>query len=840
MGDRPAPKDGTAIIGRDEEMEELCSLLDDLTQGVGTTVLISGEPGVGKSALVDAVNDMARKEGVRVLESRCVYGSNQPYLPIQQALFDGKDPSLDMFVNDGDQQLNDKEMLEAYRNAAFYETAESLKDVVEKRPHIIFIDNLHWADRGSLNLFHYLADRLRDQPVLFIGAYQPGDAVPGSAFIDTKQQMSRKKLFTDMELEPLCFEDMREMVEGMTNTREIPQKFLEILYKKTKGNPMFVKESLHQMIETGIICLDEKRFPKDEDEFTMPDLIQDVVERRVFRLDDKAREVLQLGSVIGENVPFSLLVEASSLDEFDLLDQIDKLIENRLWIEKPDEEIFQFSHDIITDTIYRGIGKWVERKKLHLSVAEAMEELNDVKLYPVLAEHYLEAEEYDTARDHFHTAATKAEEVYAHEDAISLYNKALDTSDKLSEDQSDLDILEDLAEAQRLMGDYENSLESLYRGLNHVKNRDDEQRIYRKIAGTWQEHGEFQKALDLVEKRLLLEEEDTLERCILLGKKGWSLMQVGRYEEALETFEEEKDVAKKIGDEKQESQAYHDLGSIFIRTGRFDDAMEELTKAKEIREETGDLNGLSKTLNNISAIHTFRGDLDRSLKEYKRCVEVYEEMGDISTVGKILNNIGATYQKKGDRKKAIEHLEKGYELSQRVDNRFTMCNIQVNMAQVYIDEGDYEKAEDTLLKTAKLAKGVNYLEGAILSKFLLTKLAVERGDLEKAESYLKSLTDSVTSSERSRDKGFVPYLEGLMLRERGDPERAVAELEEAIDIFHRSSSPDMEATSRYELGRTFKVLNESDKATGYIQEALDHFERRGMRIWVKRCEEALR
>ncbi len=834
------------FVGREEKLNTFRITLEDIKGGMGHTIFIAGEPGVGKTRLACEFKRIAAKEDFIILESVCGYGNTQPYLPIQQALMSsGKDMIRSMSFMDGEENgtMDDKEMLEAHRNAAFYETAEQFRKLAGEERYLIFIDNMHWADKGTLNLFHYLADRLRDCTILFIGTYQPGDAVPGTALIGIKQQMSRKNLYTEIELEPFDIHETEEMLIELTGIEDIPKNFISKLYRKTKGNPLFIKECVHHMIETGIISTEHCKFPYERDDFAIPELIQDVIERRILRLEDSAREVLQLGSVVGEVVPFSLLSNASNLDEFDLLDQIDLLMANKLWIEDPEEEIFQFTHNMVHDIVYNGIGKWLEKKRLHLAVAEAIKNVYDEsfdKRYSTLADHYMKAEKYKRALEFYLEAGHKAEEVYSHEDAIDIYNRAIKATLMLPEEKAlKLRVLEDLAEVYRLIGDYEKSLEKLYSALTAVSFFEDEQRIYRQIANTWQEHGEYGKALKLIEKRLSLDEEATLERCRLLGKKGWSLMQMGKYDRAIDAFEEEKEVAEEIQDEKGIAQAYHDMGCISIRRGEFEAAVENLERSRKIRQKTDDLKGLSKTIHNLSVIHTLSGNLNKALKEHEECLEIYEEMGDKTTVGKIHNNIGATYQEKGDLDKALHHLHIGYEISEQVGNRFLMCNTMVNIGQTYMDKGELEKASHHLTQGLKISEGADYLDGKIHSQYFLVNLELARGNYDKAEEHLERLVGSTLERDVERDKGLVEHLSGLIKRERGEIEASICSLEEAVRIFDGTGSSDLKAITMYEFGLSLKKNGEIRRSNEHLRDALSYFKKRGMKLWMERCDKAI-
>ncbi len=840
-------QDEGIIIGREEELNEFDHLLDNVKSGEGYAVFIAGEPGVGKSRMVSEIQQMASEKGFKALKGTCIEGDTQPYLPFQQIWKASDTLETLSFMLHEDDLLKKRENLETYRNyrgVAFYETTEQLRNAVSDDPHLMIIEDIHWANKATLNLFHYLTDRLRDIPLVFVATYQPGEAFPGSSLTEMKQEMSRKNLFAEVELYPLTFEDTHKLVTKITGQDNIPLDFVEILYEKTQGNPLLIRESIIQMIDASVISLEENKFPEDEDKFFIPGLIQDVVERRVFRLDDKARETLQMGSVIGKNVPFELLKNASELGEFELLDEIDKLLKCRLWTEDPIEDKFLFSHEVIHKSVYEGIGKWLEKKRLHLMVAESIEDVHEKEIeekYSQLAAHYEKAEDYQTSLEYHLKAARRAKKMCAFEDAIWIYKKAMELIFWMPENKENRrNILKEMADTYMMIGDYDKSLECLYKVLNAASNFKEEQKTYIKIIGMWQENGEDKKALELIEKRLPLETKKSLEKCEFLGKKGWSLMQMGRHEEAAESFEKEKRVAEEIEDEDHIAQAYHDLGSINLKRRRLSEALKNLEKAKEIRERSGCKMELARTLNNIAGVYTYKGELDKALQEYEECLNLYDEIGERLHRGGVHNNIGMIYLKKGEIRRALKHLHIGYDRAKQMDNQFIMCHTLVNIGRAHMEKKEFEKALDFLKEGLDLSEKTNYLDRMIEAERFLTITNLHKGDIEQAKAHLKRLIETSSDRDIPREKGLIKYLKGAVFRNEGSVEKAADFFEESINIFDDINSVELKGLCLYEFGSMLKENGDVKKGDEIINKAMSYFEEKGMKLWAHRCRSLLK
>jgi len=271
------------LVGRETEIQNLLEILEDVITGVSKTVFISGEPGVGKTSLVNVLMDEAKDKGFLVLKGICTADDSTPYRPLQEAWRDSGDPSLEKLgFEKSEESFDDKNMLDASKNAAFFETTGNLRKVSTEKPVLVVLEDMHWADSGTLNLFHYLADRLADSPILFVGTYCPGDAVPGSGFIEMKRQMSRKNLFTEIEIGPFDVDSTESLLELLTGMEEVPNEFVDKVHEDSEGNPLFIKEGIIQMRDEGLLFDEDGSFIYDG--FELPMLIQDVIEKRIFRL----------------------------------------------------------------------------------------------------------------------------------------------------------------------------------------------------------------------------------------------------------------------------------------------------------------------------------------------------------------------------------------------------------------------------------------------------------------------------------------------------------------------------------------------------------------------------
>ncbi|MBS3781192.1 MAG: DUF2791 family P-loop domain-containing protein [Candidatus Thermoplasmatota archaeon] len=822
-----------SFVGRENQLQELIDILEEINKGKTYTVFIVGEPGIGKTFLIEKIKEKASSKGFISFEGTCKYGDSTPYAPFREAW---EDTPLENAIQEREsREVEDKSMFHANRNAYFFETAERLKEISSEKPIMLVLDDIHWADRGSLNLFHYLADRIENSPILLVGCYCPGDALPGEGFLDTKQQMSRNNLFSEFELGPLNIEETGEMISYAVDSENVPDDFIKKVHEVTQGNPLFIKESILQMLEEGIIT-EEDGFSVDWEEFDQPLVIQEVVRRRIFRLEDDAREILQIGSVIGKKLPYELLTHLFQKEEIKMLNAIDGLLQNRLLIEddKDDENIY-FPHNVIKQIVYDGIGEWLEKKKLHLKVAEAIrgfdtkdEEVN----YHRLGHHYMKGEKFEIALKYFLKAGKQAEKVYSHEDAIDRYKKVLSLAkkkEKIEEKIEIVDIFEKIADAYSLLGRYEEARDYWYKALNDSQDTGRKQKIYSEISMTWKEQGEYEKALEMVEQGLKLEDGSFKSRAQLLDKKGWIFLRRSQYQKAEEIFKEQIRTAEKIKNSRSIAQAYHNFGTVCIYLKDFENSEKYLKKAKEIREKEEELKELIKTLNNLGSLYESI-DIGSSLDYYKQAFNINKKVHDVAMEDTILNNIGRTYYHKAEFDKAIDNLLESIESKERRGNKYGISLSLVNLGAIHAEKGELDKALDYHERSLNIVEelGENYCKAINLRN--LGYISSLNGELDEAQThYQESLEASTQVGDKTQNAETHAALGRLYLR-KGSIEKAEEEATQALKISKKVKSARESAIANRILGRVFWEEGEEEKGLNKLEEAESTLEKSGFRL----------
>ncbi len=843
------------LVGREKEIEKLNEDVKNLKNNIGNMVLISGSTGMGKTRLGEELKSICKEEGIDFLKGECYPEDYTPYAPFEKTLekflrcnkhFEEDGEKISPYESP-EGRVHNQEMFYTQRESIFYNTTNFLKNISQKRPKILLLDDLQWADKGTLNLLDYMADKLKNHPVLMIGTYRPGDISEKHPLKKTIRKMSRKKSFDKIQLSPLKKEAVIELISNITSVPEdkIPKNFIDDIHNKTDSNPLFIIESINQMIKEGKIDIRKPQFPTTPKLHHIPDIVQEVVKKRVYELSDESREVLQLGSTIGKKIPFDLLHEALDYDELELLEKIDGILESEIWREHPREESFFFSHDFFVDTIYEGIGKWLEKKRYHKKVAEAMEKIYENQLednYSSLGHHFLKGEIFDKALEYFFKAGLKAESVYAHEDAIERYEEALKISKKYESVEIDniVDLLERLGETNKMIGNYEKCRKYLSQALNKTEKPLDQRRLYRKMAESWRTEGNFDKTIETVKEAVELSsgkeilagkekemanEQITSEDCELLSIQGWALMRKGKYDKAKQIFNKELETARELGDNSLMAKAYHDLGSTERGGLSSDQCIEYLKKSIELRKKVSEKKEsfknrceLFRSRNNLGAMYLQSGDLKQAENEFTEALKLNRKIKNKMFETLALNNLAAIKIQKGELSKACSALEKVSEIVEGIMYRQGHFLLENTKGHFHKEKGELDLALEHFEKGLEVAQDMDFKFGITNSYVNITKVFLLKGDIKKSSQEIEK------AHEIAEDLQINQFLVKTLMME-GKIKRLSGELDKSIEIHDKAIKLSQKTSEKVDIFENRCELIEDLLAKGDIESAEHHLEK---------------
>ncbi len=441
QGQREILLDG--FVGRTAERARLRKLLGNAASGEPHVLVLYGEAGIGKTALLKQLGPDVAVRGGAVLAGQCIEANVAlPYGPwadvvlaahraglvaprpwreltrlvpdlhpdAERSRFDTAAPANGSTPNGGTQRV----LLE--------ELEEYLQLASTTRPLVVILDDIQWADPATWDGLEFLMSRLREQRLLFCLTVRPEDLTDVS---ETRlRRLSRSERCSDISLPRLRHDDLQQWLRTTLGGQSPDAALLEHTMRQSEGNPFFAVQTLRALVEDGTLRVDDDRWvfePAHEAE--VPRAIGDLLARRVERLDRSHREVLALAAVIGRDFDPAVLAAAHAGEESEVHDALDDGLETSVLVPSTGTRpMLSFTHALLTRALLQGVNP-LRRRAMHNRVARVLDALPNRDLAAITA-HFDAA---DNAADAYRCAVeagTQARSIYAYESAAEFFRIA--------------------------------------------------------------------------------------------------------------------------------------------------------------------------------------------------------------------------------------------------------------------------------------------------------------------------------------------------------------------------------------------------------------------------------
>jgi len=494
------------MVGRQRELAVLQKLWRSSAGGRGHLALISGEPGVGKTRLANEVTATAQLDGARVLSGGCYENeATTPYLPFVEAfrrlVRERGDDELRALLGDSaaDLALLAPEIEsrlgplpsppslppQEERLRLFDHGARLLGRLSRKNGLLFFIDDMQWADHGSIALLQYLLRHLSAERVLFLGTYREVELDRTHALSRAVVDWNRERLATRLRLERLSRQDTALMVSTLLGHEDISEEFAASLHHETEGNPFFVEEIVKALIADGhLIHVGTAWRRQKTGELVLPQSVKAAIGSRLQRISESGSEVLRTAAVLGKRFEFGELRAIARKAEDELLDALDEGAAAQL-IAAGRGESFAFTHDKIREVLYDELNP-VRRRRLHLAIAQGLESLQDLgKDVSIedLAHHFVHSGDCEKGLVYADRAAKAALNVFAWEEALEMMLRARECAEALERHEEVVRLDEAMGDAAISFGDFPAATEHHERAIAGAEGDPDVQnRIRGKVA----------------------------------------------------------------------------------------------------------------------------------------------------------------------------------------------------------------------------------------------------------------------------------------------------------------------------------------------------------------------
>ncbi|MGI9304307.1 MAG: AAA family ATPase [Gammaproteobacteria bacterium] len=732
----------TPLVGRDEEFELLLRRWDRAKQGEGRVVLISGEPGIGKSRLALALRERLRGESHISWHYQCSpYHANSALYPVIHQLERlarlqrdyapaEKLDKLESLLAQSSRDLSQDAALiaallsipteqryppldftpEQQKDRTLNALVDQLKTLAAGKPVLLVVEDLHWIDPTTEELLGLIIEQIDRHRVMVLLTFRP----------EYESRWAGEAYATTLSLGKLGHEQCASLVEKVTGGKALPNQIYQQILEKTNGVPLFVEELTKTILESGLLNEQGEHFALTGPlpPLAIPATLHDSLMARLDRLAP-VKEVAQTGAVIGREFSYALLAEVSPLRAGGLTQALDQIVESGMLFRRgtPPEATYTFKHALIQETAYQNLLRST-RQHVHAQIAKALQDHFPEKTQTepeVVAHHLTEAGLVESAIGYWQKAGERAVQRSANEEATHHYSQAL----------QGLATLPDTAENRQWETGLQLALGSVHIASKGWAAPDTEQAFARAhelceqlgdspalfgalcgLADVYFVSGRLNSALEIAERCLAIAKQcggsaEQLKAHTLRGFVLFSFGDVvqarGHFEQALALYD------RKQHDELKFSYGYDPqvdtmgwLSWTLALLGFPEQALEKSREALSLGQSLGHPHTLALAYQFATLVHATRREPDRAMPLALSMRDIGNEHGFPLMVagGAVLH--GWALSRNDDKAKGVEHLRHGVAAWQATGSETGLTIWLTLLAEAIADHGNLREALELL------------------------------------------------------------------------------------------------------------------------------------------------
>lgn len=581
---RPLPVTPT-LVAREAELARLHELLDRALDRERQIVFVTGEPGIGKTALIEAfLGQIAARAPLRVGRGQCVeqYGAGEAYLPLLEALgrlgreAQGEEivevlkrhaptwlVQLPALLRDEELEAVQRRALGATRERMLRELVEGLDALTVDSPLVLVLEDLHWSDSATIDLLAMLARRREASRLLVLATYRPADvAASAHPLKAAKRELELHGRCEEIPLEFLGVDAVAEYLSRRFAGERWPVELPRMLHRRTSGNPLFLVNTIDDLVARGQLRELEGRWklavPLEDLTIDAPETLWQMVEQQIDRLTPEEQEMLAIGSVAGAEFSAAIAtvdgIDAQHAERLcEDLARRGQFVRAAGVAEWPDGTVagrYAFIHALYQHVLHARVPVG-HRVGLHLRTAERLEQAHGARAREIageLAMHFAEGRDFARGARYHREAGETALHQHGYREAADHLTRALDLllvlPDTQERRQQELTLRMLLGSAlTALDGHATPAVEETYARVRELCERvEDTERLFRVLPGLgwfYLVRGSLAAARD-VGRRLLAMAESTGDTAIRLAAhntQGVAAFYGGEFEEALPHLE---------------------------------------------------------------------------------------------------------------------------------------------------------------------------------------------------------------------------------------------------------------------------------------------------------------
>ncbi|MBN2381323.1 tetratricopeptide repeat protein [bacterium] len=807
------------FVGRHNDLNALKQDMRSLLSGSGKLVLFEGESGIGKTRLAMEFGRKVAQKGGIVLTGMCyeadvrsLQALSKPFIEIAdlcreqgpeftEKLFGHRLAVMATHIPElagipGWKSCDRPSELPAQQAQLrlYSYIVETLQNLSQQNPLLMILDDLHWADDTSLGFIDFVlrSGSLRTHSILILGICRSEEE---NSSIASWRNYSDVRV---IEIERMSDVNIADLIKDMLALDSAPAAFCDFLVSHSGGNPLYVAEYLNTMVDNQLLIRDERgdwHFQAGEqdqsetglatilsEKFPIPGPIQDLIHRRLSRLDEDAVRVLRIAATLGQETDIDLVRMVKPVSDRIFWTVLNDLYQRQI-LEQVTPERLRFGHNTIRQAVYDMITA-PERATLHHSIALSMESYYSDRLQEylgALAFHWLRAGDPERARKYFIEAAEHALRNYR-------YGEVLEYSRAAQEIEHDNRAGKLMADALCGLSRYEETL-AVVREIEASPAATPLEIIEARLLAAWvyEGTGDYEKCLQLVQ--LILDSEcPDLIRKETLRLQGVITYFLGDYERAL----------------------------VILRG-----LMNELEQKDRADMSEQEVRLYLSVIANIGIILDFSGHSEESLRLQNMALEICRHHGFQSAIGSLYVNLGNLYFRLGKFETAYSYYLQSKEIHYTIGYRRGFASSLNSMGVVKFRLGDYREAlrlrEEALLIFRAIGDQIGEL--TVLNNMGITLYFL--GEYDKADEVLNQCLGLTELTGDKNGQAIVLKNLGTLYKSQDNPERALENVNAALALFRESGAQKHIAESWLALASNYSHLSRHSEADYSFQQCLE-------------------
>lgn len=868
-GADPAPEDGQGGPGAEEgggAAEGAPPVASGDPSRYPTLILIGGEMGSGKSRLLEEYQYYLKLRDFTFVSGNCYEGNRKAYQPFIEVLrqlvyclgFDSDvyrrfRAEIHKLLPELRERSDDREEEGTNRpdkdKLCFIERiSQLLIEANDTVPYVLFLNNLHWVDDASLDLLESIATRLEELQknrisprFLAILSIRP-EEMGSDRLRELIDRWKEIDICREVPLRRLKYSHIQELLRSMLKFSEVPDGFVGKLMERTGGNPLFLVETLKTLELDGVIknCGDSWVIKATNfDRIDIPQRMEDILGKRLEKLDPLKRELLEVLSVLDKPVNPKFLQKLKRFLDSPILVELRNLEDTGI-IAKTFEGgklHFHIAQPKVREIVYARIPE-EKKRKYHGDVGALFLEIyrgREEEILEELAYHYQQSDQPAMAVEMAIKAGDRLKRIYANDRAFDFYTYVLD---KLEGDPESFDqwvaTHEKLGDLCTIMGRYEMADRSYSLLLEEeVRVHVEPSRVVKIFLAKgriFEIQGDYDLALKCYKDARnyldgLAKDGLALERIRVLNSMGWVYVCMGKYGKATGIAEEAMRLMGGASDKIEHAMVYSTVGSAHYFRGSFAEAIEHHRRSLQIKENLENIPEITTSLNNLGSAHLAAADYGEAADVLQRALKTSDETGDPYGKAMSLHNLARLCFAVGQTEKGWESLDESLKLSKVHNMRYLNIMNYLVRGKALVEAGDCAKAEGNFFRAlTSFSKQANRWG---LCTVLIPFAALHR----RAGNFKEAMTMIAEARQHAVDLD-IPYLqaeclleEARLRRAQGDDgaEPALRVLEEALRVAERCVQPELLTDVHMEIAETqvrLRLLQEASRSYEHAEEKL--------------------